>query len=513
MRIGISKATPKKRLAIRCRPGRIPLGGLVLLCLVVMVGPQALDGRGQNEPEWYASYSQAVEKIKTGEKDNAAPDNPIWRESIVLLESALMAETDPAREKQIGRKKEKYFPYYYLAIASLRTGDLKRARENFAKAEESGQLVGGRRFIVFGADESKELERYQAELHFREAEELFEREQFSAASEALETASGGNLSNALKRQVPAFENRIRTALATQRARFDSLIQEANAAAERDDLATAAARLDQAALLDEDEFVKRGLRMRREEIDRTVELLLRQAQNHVSTGQLSLAKQTLRRAQTILPSRKDVGDAIDRIAVRERSYRTALAAADAAANKNDVSTASNQYARAQTAHPEWALRDDLAGRIAALSRRIAALSRRNEARNKRNADPPRAPVSQPPKQRPVVERTPEPEPVPEAADDQIPALETALLAFKAWQMSPTDQELLEAARNQLVKLAEADFEAFQQEGRELLDEMNLCSRRHLRIGLTARSYSVTILRLRPANGDRGPRANARDRRYR
>ena len=263
----------------------------------------------------------------------------------------------------------------------------------------------------------------------------------------------------MKSRIPAFEARIQAALAVQRDQFDALVQEANQAAERDDLATAAARLDQAALLDEDEFVKRGLRTRRQEIDRTVDLLLRQAQNHVSDGQLSLAKQTLRRAQTILPSRTDVGNAIDRIVGRERTYRAAILAASAAAEANNVSRASSQYGRAQAAHPEWAQRDKLADRIDDLK--------------EEKTDPVKTSDPTPPETTPDLKRTPQADLLPEEVEttDDTPELDAALLAFEAWQASEADEDLLETARDHLVELAEVDFDTFERQGRELLDEIN------------------------------------------
>ena len=78
--------------------------------------------------DWYKPYKQGKRALEKGD----------WPQAIEKFKTAIASDSEPGERKRIeGVFYTEHFPYFYLALASLRLCDVDTAKENFEQAQDT----------------------------------------------------------------------------------------------------------------------------------------------------------------------------------------------------------------------------------------------------------------------------------------------------------------------------------------------------------------------------------------
>jgi Tfp pilus assembly protein PilF len=140
--------------------------------------------------EWYVYYLDAIEgDMKAGRYEEAKNS----------LKEAIRLKPGPAiNERTYGLEFIDYFPYYYLGLCHLRTGDLNLALQTFSIEEERGVIKRSRMY--------KDLQRFKQEaenLRSQRVAQLAREEVERLLKEASDLARGARYDEALERLAKA----------------------------------------------------------------------------------------------------------------------------------------------------------------------------------------------------------------------------------------------------------------------------------------------------------------------
>ena len=348
-------------------PGKIhwPGGGLLWSAILAMaltpLSAAAAATALYQQDAGYQQYQQAVEKIKAAERREAGRNDPVWKEAIGLLNKAVSVDPKPDREKSIQGRSQKYFPYFHLGVAFLRSGNLEGARQNFNQARLAGEITQERGFLGFGAA-SRDLQEYEAELQFHLGMRYFDNGEFDQVLERFARAKAGKLPTRFNRTLLDLERKARLSLKERDEQFDSLVQEVEAALAGRQYRAAADKLKEAARLSPTQFKKKGLDARKKQVDDHVDSLVAQGKEHLSSGRLSQARRFYSDARSIAPERSDASGPLGQIENREKNYQRAKAQGEQALADRNWAAAKAHFDRALEYHPEWSRRDQLAAKL-------------------------------------------------------------------------------------------------------------------------------------------------------
>ncbi len=506
-----ARATPNRGPG--AQPGRLRH----ILLTVLLLSFLATAGAAQpslRSDAWYKGYEDAVEQIKNAERRNLQSGDQLWAEAIRALQAALQVDPEPNREKRVEGRRKKYFPYFYLGIAQMRSGQWDAAEESFLKAREADEVTRSKGVlgIGLGRDEAGEFEKYEAELYVQQVRNSIDRGDPDEAAKKIERARTSKLNSDQRRELPGLEQQVRQlreAVAARMERFDALVGEIEQAKSAGRLADARSKLAEAEGLDPDEFKRRGLDQMRATLYEPVDRLVMEGQQFLEQDSLSQAKDRFQEARGLAPGREDIGRFLQQIQVRESSYEQSRQAGEAALQGRKWAAALDALNNALKVHPEYFERDDLQARIDEATFRIhlascrqaqangrfedavehcgRAVAVRNdpEARRRRDRSRSQVLVAQARTQIAVgrfdrsdrlylqaLEADPENEEAARSLEritDYKTKAEAGREAYEQWQASPQQTAPLEDALRSLSAAARLDLQRFQRDGtRELLD---------------------------------------------
>ncbi len=88
--------------------------------------------------DWYKPYKQGKQALEKGD----------WPQAIEKFKTAIAADPESGERKRIeGVFYTEYFPYFYLALASLRLCDVDAARENFEQARDTLPRESNKQYV------------------------------------------------------------------------------------------------------------------------------------------------------------------------------------------------------------------------------------------------------------------------------------------------------------------------------------------------------------------------------
>jgi len=171
----VGAAAPRESSVLRTRV----LG--VFASAVLFCGPVL------HAAQWYESYEKGLTAVRAGR----------WQEAIQFLSDAIRDNPEEkANAATYGPNSVDYFPYVYRALAYLRTGDRKKALEDFEQSDRTK--------AVFQATSDREaarvllqnLDRLRAVLRdealFTEAVELYRQREFARSAEKFRSLPAGS---------------------------------------------------------------------------------------------------------------------------------------------------------------------------------------------------------------------------------------------------------------------------------------------------------------------------------
>ncbi len=139
--------------------------------------------------DWYKPYKKGKQALEKGD----------WSQAIEKLKTAIAADPEPNERKRIeGVFYTEYFPYFYLALASLRLCDVDAAREHFEQARGTLPRKSDKQYVPGQPAPSRSsLEKLVRELekrigqfddHRTEAEKALQDKCYDAVGEHLQGA-------------------------------------------------------------------------------------------------------------------------------------------------------------------------------------------------------------------------------------------------------------------------------------------------------------------------------------
>jgi tetratricopeptide (TPR) repeat protein len=288
---------------------RVLLSAALLAVMVPVLGAQA---------RWAEPYRRGKEAVNEGR----------YAEGIALLEKAIAIDRRQARVKIVeGVDSTEYFPFYYLGVAYLRTGDLDKAEDAFNDAKSCRCLTNELQGL---------LNKYEGDVK-------------AARSKPKPTPPPPPPPG----PDPNFTRRL---------------NEADAALGQRRFADALQLFETLRQMDANEFNRRNLAARRNEAARAhADELVRQGDQLQKAGQLTAARAKYQEANTIVPGSGQRG--LDEILSRQNQYAKFRGGAEADIKANRFEAALEKLKLAEGADPEQYQRDGLAARAQDLGQRL------------------------------------------------------------------------------------------------------------------------------------------------